>query len=457
MQSKHIQHLFWRAGFGILPEKQFALSNYSLAEVVGDVMKSSNTKRPIDIDLAHLDGVSFMQFKNDKNLRKDIAAINREKIKELNIAWIKNLVDHNDLLERMTLFWANHFVCEDNNPKYMQQFINILRQHALGNFGKFVKAVSKSAAMLRYLNNNQNKKRRPNENFARELLELFTLGIGHYTEKDVKECAKAFTGHGHNFEGDFMLRPVLHDNGSKTFLSKTGHFVGDDIIDIILEQRQCARFICEKIYKYFVNEIIVEEHINKMVTVFYGNYDIAELMQFVFSASWFYHDNNIGTKIKSPIDLLVGIQKTIPLSFKDKRDIFKIQFLLGQILMKPPNVAGWEGGSSWIDVNTIMVRLRLPSLLLNHAQIPYKSKGDFSDRFRDYYIKKNKDKLPFKTKANWDFFFKSFGHYSNTTLRNNLINCKLSDGTRQYLDSLSKTSQRDYCVQLMSIPEYQMC
>ncbi|MDT0558194.1 DUF1800 domain-containing protein [Ichthyenterobacterium sp. W332] len=457
MHSKHIQHLYWRACFGILPKQQYAIQNYSRKEVVVELLKSTRKVKPIKIDLSHYDGVSFMQFKNDKNLRKNLAAINREKIRKLNTAWINSLMNNGDLTERMTLFWANHFSCEDSSPVYMQQFINVLRKHALGDFGDFIRAVSKSAAMIRYLNNNQNKKSSPNENFARELLELFTLGIGHYSENDIKECARAFTGHGHNFEGKFFFRAYQHDYGVKFFLGRSGGFDGNDIIDIILKEKQCARFICEKIYCYFVNQNLVKEHINQMVEVFYGNYNIAKLMRFVFMSNWFYDNNNIGTKIKSPIDLLAGIYKTIPVEFEDEKDIFKIQYLLGQVLLKPPNVAGWEGGSSWIDVNTIMVRLRLPSLLLNHAQIPYKAKGDFNDAFRDYYTKKNKNKLPFKVKASWDYFFKSYGHYSNTTLRDNLINSRLSEGTRQYLDSLSKVSQRDFCVQLMSIPEYQMC
>lgn len=457
MHRKHIQHLYWRADFGILPEQLFALSNYSKKEIVDLLFKEASPFTPLSIDLSAFENVDVMQLRKSKKIKKDFAALSREKIKELNIEWINVLVNDGNLRERMTLFWANHFVCQDSNPKYMAQFINLLRFHALGNFKDFVKAVSKSAAMLKYLNNKQNRKKSPNENFARELMELFTLGIGQYSEEDIKESARAFTGYNHNFSGDFILRKKHHDYGSKSFLGQTGNHGGDDIIDIILEQPQCARFICEKVYRYFVNENIVRQHIDEMVKVFYGSYDIEQLMRFVFMSPWFYNGDNIGTKIKSPVEFLVGLHKTIPIEFEDKIDLIKIQSILGQILIKPPNVAGWEGGTSWIDVNTIMVRLRLPSLLLNHAQIPYKAKGDFNDAFRGYYVKKNRKKLPFKAKANWDYFFKAYGHYSNTTLRENLINANLSKGTRQYLDTLSKVSQRDLCVQLMSIPEYQMC
>lgn len=122
------------------------------------------------------------------------------------------------LRERMTLFWANHFVCKDSNIKYVQRYNNTLRTHALGNFRDFVKAVSKEAAMLNYLNGKQNRKQKPNENFARELMELFTLGEGQYSETDIKESARAFTGYNHDFEGNFKFRPFQHDNGIKSFL-----------------------------------------------------------------------------------------------------------------------------------------------------------------------------------------------------------------------------------------------
>ena len=158
------------------------------------------------------------------------------------------------LREKMSLFWHGHFACRVMNIYFQQQLLDIIRENALGNFGDLLHEVSKSPAMLSFLNNQQNKKQHPNENFAREVMELFTMGRGNYTEEDVKEGARAFTGWGFNLQGEFVYRPFQHDNGKKTFLGKTGNFDGDDIIDILLEQKQTAKFISQKIYKYFVND-----------------------------------------------------------------------------------------------------------------------------------------------------------------------------------------------------------
>ena len=174
----------------------------------------------------------------------------------------------------MTLFWTNHFVCQNNQIQFIQQYHNTVRANALGNLGDFTKAVAKEPAMLAYLNNKQNKKGSPNENFARELMELFTLGQNQYTEKDIKEAARAFTGYNNDYKGNFVFRKRQHDHEPKTFFGKTGNFTGDDIIDIILEKKECATFICKKIYAYFVNDKINEQHINEMISVFYKDYNI---------------------------------------------------------------------------------------------------------------------------------------------------------------------------------------
>jgi uncharacterized protein (DUF1800 family) len=340
---------------------------------------------------------------------------------------------------------------------HIQQYNNTLRQYALGDFRKFVKAISKEAAMLKYLNGKQNRKHKPNENFARELMELFTLGEGHYTESDIKESARAFTGYNHNFTGEFVFRKFQHDYGFKTFFGKTARFDGDDIIDEILSNKQCARFICDKVYRYFVNPIPNNAHIEAMTNVFFKDYNIEHLMHFVFMADWFYAEENIGSKIKSPIEFLVGIANTVPVSFESERDLLVIQKLLGQMLLHPPNVAGWKGDKAWIDANTIMVRLKLPSVLLNNAMISLKEYGDFNDKFRKEYFKRSKGKLPFKTLPDWGAFSKDFKAIETADLSDIIIQGTINNGTAAYLKTLSKASKRDYCVQLMSLPEYQMC
>ena len=190
---------------------------------------------------------------------------------------------------------------------------------------------------------------------------------------------------------------------------------------------------------------------------FYPNYNIEALMRFVFMSDWFYDEQNIGTKIKSPIDLLIGIQNTVPFTFENEKDVIKIQKILGQALLNPPNVAGWEGGQSWIDSNTIMVRLKLASILLSSSYISNKKKGDFNDAFKQKYYKQNKTKQPFKTQPDWNSFDKEFSDTSFKGLKTNLLSGVINSGTNEFLEDLSKLSKKEFCVQLMSLPEYQMC
>ncbi len=458
MNTKHIQHLFWRAGFGISPNQVELLRNRSKQEIVKSLFSDSKKFKALQINTSEFNKINPKTLFKTPNALMAFNKKNKVKIMELNIAWLNRMSEQDgELRERMTLFWTNHFVCKDNNVRYVQQYNNTLRGYALGNFRDFVKAISKEPAMLRYLNNKQNVKKSPNENFARELMELFTLGEGHYTEKDIKESARAFTGYNHIFKGQFMFRQLQHDYGIKRFFGKRGRFNGDDIIDIILSEEQCARFVCKKIYRYFVNEIIDEGHINEMVTVFYPKYDISRLMQFIFMSDWFYEEENIGVKIKSPIEFLVGINRTIPLKFKEPKRILGLQRVLGQVLFNPPNVAGWNGDKAWIDSNTILLRLRIPSILLSGASIYYNKKGEFNDSLSEL-ISKNRKKLNlFKVETDWSLFKKSFRNVPIENMQDYLILSQINKGTKYFLEDLNKTSKHDHCIQLMSLPEYQMC
>ncbi|MBP0905636.1 DUF1800 family protein [Mariniflexile gromovii] len=459
MKVNYIQHLYWRAGFGILPNQLHALAKKKKEEVIDGLFENSKKTTPLKIDTAEIDSILSGETKISSENQKRLQQLSREKTIDLNVAWVNRLINPSELLrEKMTLFWANVFVCEDNNVVYIQQFNNMLRQHALGNFKEFVNAVSKEAAMTKYLNTKQNKKQKPNENFARELMELFTLGEGHYTENDIKESAKAFTGYSHNFNGEFVFRRYTHDASIKTFFGKTGNFNGEDIIDIILEQKQCAKFICEKIYRYFVNDALNETHIKQMVDVFYKDYNIETLMRFVFSSDWFYNPENIGTKIKSPIEFLVGLNVLVPVQFNNPRQLLYIQKQLGQTLLDPPNVAGWKGGKSWIDSNTIVLRLKLPSILLNDAYISKTELGESDDMmavkksaFKNTYGRK------FKIQHDWETFNKNFKDVNVKDLQDYILLSELNPEASSYLNSLSKVSKKEYGIQLMSLPEYQMC
>lgn len=457
MKTKHIQHLYNRIGFGITPFELKKMKGKSQKQIIDSLFKESKNITPVVIDISFISNLTKENSKDKKKLKK-LMKISRKKILELNKAWLQRLYNPSEVLrEKMTLFWANVFVCEDKDIRFCQRYNNLLREHALGDFKTFTKAISKEPAMLKYLNNKQNRKKSPNENFARELMELFTLGQGNYTETDIKESARAFTGYNYNFYGAFKFKKKQHDEGEKTFLKQTGYFDGDDIIDIILEQKQCARFICEKVYRYFVNDTINSEHINEMVSKFYKNYNIEELMYFVLNSDWFYADENIGTKIKSPIEFLVGMHNVVPFSIEKNKHSLFIQKLLGQVLLRPPNVAGWKGGRTWIDSNTIVTRLRIASVLLNNAEITYSDKGGLEEDVKDFSEKKLRRKTFIKATADWTAFENNFSTTVNKELIGQVITSPINKGTLELLENSEFVSKRDFCVQLLSLPEYQLC
>ena len=463
MKQKHIQHLYWRASFGINPKELNKIQATSKSSIIADLFADSEKTIPLKLDLSEF---SSLKNKSKTTLKSEFTEVeiqefqkkSRKKIRELNSAWIDRLSSSNGVLrEKMTLFWANIFVCRDNTFFHLEDYNNILREHAPGDFRNFVKAIAKSASMSKYLNNKQNVKRRPNENFARELMELFTLGIGNYTEQDIKESARAFTGWSFKSNGDFKLRKGKHDYEEKTFFGKTGSFDGNDIMDIILEQKQCARFICTKVYKYFVNPVVDEQNLEEITAVFYKEYNIKTLMHHIFNSKWFYDDKNIGVKIKSPLELVVGISKVVPITFQKKKRLFYLQKMMGQTLLYPENVSGWKGDKNWIDSNTLMFRMKLPSILLNDSVINLEEKGAFEDSFEEYYKTARKKNRYIKTTKNWEAFTKQYGTLNPKELRDLLLLSKLDKDTEMLLDELEVNSNKAYCVQLMSIPEYQLC
>jgi uncharacterized protein (DUF1800 family) len=463
MKQRHIQHLYWRAGFGIGVKKIDQLKSKSKNEIIKDLFYDASKVNLLQLDLSEFDLIKnkspkVLKIEMGEEAYRKLRQKSQRKVRDLNYAWLERLTEPSSILrEKMTLFWSNVFVCRDNHIFHIQHFNNTLRKNALGDFRVLVKTIAKEASMSKYLNNRQNRKKSPNENFARELMELFTLGIGNYTEQDIKEAARAFTGWSFKLNGDFVLRKKQHDAGVKTFFDKSGYFGGDDIIDLILEKKQCARFICDKVYRYFVNPIVDPRHLDEITTIFFKDYDINNLMMYIFNAKWFYNDENIGVKIKSPVELLVGIRRVVPVTFTKKNQLNYLQKMMGQVLLYPENVSGWKGGKNWIDSNTLMFRMKLASLILNDAVINLEEKGAFEDSFNKYYNKERKKNKYIKTIKNWDFFTKNHLNLKPNELRDLLIVSKLDKDTAVLLEELRVASNKDYCIQLMSIPEYQLC
>jgi uncharacterized protein (DUF1800 family) len=482
----------WRAAFGISANEIPGMAETMQHKLYAELEKPS-LEKPAYINVASNNlkeifkgntspGAMQQAYKNlTKEQRKDIRIQNVQDIKNLNITWLNEMINSEaQLREKMSLFWHGHFACRIVNIYYQQLLLDIVRNNALANFGDLLKAVSKSAAMLQFLNNQQNLKQHANENFAREVMELFTLGRGNYTETDVKEAARAFTGWGFNLDGEFVFRQFAHDTGDKTFLGKTGNFNGDDILNILLEQKQTAFFITKKICRYFVNENIDDAKLQMLAARFYqNNYDIKKLMEDIFTSDWFYDDANIGAHIKSPVELLVGIRRILPMQLENDYIQLLFQRALGQLLFYPPNVAGWPGGKSWIDSSSLMLRMRIPQLIKDDETffLTPKTDDDQAMGMKENLEQKNKDmadnpnkmgKDGFKVlaKIDWDNYTKQFANVLRENLYNTLQSTVLqtpqnSIQEKTVMEISSAQTKDDYIktvtIALMSTPEYQLC
>ncbi len=483
------QHLLWRAGFGPGAVQIAKAEKLSQKDLYKQIEKES-LQKPKHFDavstylkttFADLDmmGGTMKYGELDAEQKRDIRRQMREDIKDLNMLWMDEMVDTKaQLREKLALFWHNHFACKDVNIFNDQALLKVIRENAFGNFRDLLKGVSKSAAMLAFLNNQQNKKKHPNENFAREVMELFTLGRGNYTEEDIKEAARAFTGWGYNAKGEYVFREKQHDKGKKTVLGKTGNLTGDDVLNILLEQKQTAKYVTQKIYRFFVNETIDNKNVEWLADRFYkSNYDIQAVMRDIFTSTWFYEEKNIGAIIKSPVDLMIGIQRILPMQIETPELLLLFQRALGQVLFYPPNVAGWAGGKSWIDSSTLMFRLRIPQLLEDDDEFEIKLKQDDDVQMGMKEVVKSKGKAKtlgeigktgFKMIANidWDVFINKFKDVPKANLFNALqqtvLQTKSNSVNQNSIKTLEDNTSREAYIKsvtiaLMSTPEYQLC
>ena len=498
-EQRKIQHLYHRAGFGISISELTKIENRSLESIVNSIFSFSKYYTDLSIDYGdHAGSYKMKKDEKDKLTKEQKEKINkdfRDDIVKLNVKWINKLAnDSAQLREKMTLFWHGHFACKSQVPMFNQNQNNTLRKFALGKFGDLLMAVSKDPAMLQFLNNQQNRKKSPNENFARELMELFTLGQGNYTEEDIKNSARAFTGWGFNEEGEFVFRENQHDDGEKIFMGKKGKFSGEDIIKMILENKKTAEFITNKIYKFFVNENEIDkEAVKVLADDFYeSGYDIEKLMKDIFTSDEFYDDRNIGAKIKSPAELISGMMHVFNVKFENDLPVLFMEKSMGQTLLSPPNVAGWPGGRNWIDTSSLMFRMKLPEVLFKSSELEFTFKDmpmekeimkqvSMDENMKESMTqsinkeKKKKDdknakerKIFKQVKTSIDLppYFTAFGKYDKEELVNNLsefvlqknINTKTKRLALTYSDISSKENLIESLImRLMSLPEYQLC
>lgn len=449
MEARHIIHLNNRLGFGISEKEldQFNDKDFKLNLHPSQVYQEKMT-------FGDLEDLNLRSFR--KGNREEILKSTREYMSKMRSAWMGQMIrSPYPALEKINLFWHHHFACEIKNPVFARAYSNMIRKNGLVNFRDLLKGVSQSAAMIAYLNLRQNKKGSPNEDFARELCELFTLGFNtDYTEEDVKEIARAFTGWSHDFDGSFRLRRRLHDNGSKTIFGQQGNYDGNDVIDLILEKKSCALFIARNVYEYFVNAQYNEAHIQELGQVLYdSDYDLRTMFIHLAEAQWFYNEENIMSRIKSPIELLVGMGRQFNLEHEDERAWSFLQKALDQILYRPPNVAGWRVNRQWINSNSLTLRLRLPSVLLADGFIEMNLRPELDEMIKAK-VKDNKGFQLLKSfEADWDLFFSNNpgGNYKHT-----LLNDRISPQASKALASLGSQGKKEKVIQLMSLPEYQL-
>jgi hypothetical protein len=284
------------------------------------------------------------------------------------------LVTKRPMEEKLAVFWHGHFANENDKVrdyrKLMAQF-DTYRRLGNGNFGELLLAMTKDPAMSIYLDGRLNVKGHPNENFAREIMELFSLGVGNYTEKDIKEAARSFSGWG--LDGNkFTIRPELHDDGVKTVLGETGNFDGADVVKILLKQPSCARFISRKLYRYLVRDEISPAFEEQLAVVLRkNNYEMTPLLETMLLSRDFYSESSMGTQIKGPVQLVVSTYKKLGLSQVPTVPAFhQTTAGLGQALCVPPNVAGWKGGRTWMNPATMLDRENFSRYVFFPREIP---------------------------------------------------------------------------------------
>jgi len=386
-------HLLERAGFGGTPADIDLLASMSPSEAVRSLVyfdPTANSRlhpfdhsgihdpglepfppsRPATTDLAKETGEALgIKVKPTGNRRLQ-PVVNkffywlRASVLETNRVaywWANRMVDSNNpLQEKMALFWHGHYAVNESKVRDYRKLlieIELFQEMGTGNFRDLMVAVAQDPAMLSFLDAGVNVKGAPNENFAREIMELFTMGVGNYSERDIREAARAFTGWNYA-DLEFVINEDEHDNGVKQFLGRSGNLDGVEVIDIIMEQPVTAEYIAGKIYRFFVRDDLSSELQNELGNVFRdSNYEVAPLLETIFQSKDFYSAASVGTHIKSPIELAVSTY--VKLGLEDVPgvpDFNSATGALGQTLFRPPTVAGWAGGRSWITPGLLLER-----------------------------------------------------------------------------------------------------
>jgi len=365
---KWAAHLYRRAAFGFPPADGTSTAAELLQRAVGrprdtcleELLSGAEGLQPFD-DLMDVLGAQIAKSR--------VARFQAPQPEKLQGWWLYRMLHTpHPLLERCTLFWHNHFatsIAKVRRSDLMYKQNQLLRAHALGEFEPLLRGISRDPAMLIWLDSNSNIKGRPNENLAREMMELFSLGVGNYTEQDIREAARALTGWS-AAGGEFWFNENLHDDEPKVVLGETGRLDGDDVVRIILQQPAVARFLARKLFREFVSEVETpsDQLIEPLaVQLRQSNYDIQACLATILRSQIFFSEHAYRMRIKSPVEYVIGLTQ----SFGGKismENLARAMDGLGQTLFAPPNVKGWDGGRAWLNSATLLARHNLAAKLV---------------------------------------------------------------------------------------------
>ncbi len=375
-------HLLRRAGFGGSPDDVRRYATMSVNDAVESLVRFPSTGSVMPPQQIYDVGAPQPMFamnagqhpaKRGQVIRRE----GRQALLALQLWWLNRMLSSPaPLQEKMAFYFHGHFTSHFTLrfPQITYNQNALFRRYALGNVRELTRAVSKDPAMLIYLNGAENVAAHPNENYARELMELFTLGVDHYTEDDVRESARAWTGWRVNRRAaEATFDPQLHDSGVKTFLGRTGNFTGDDIVDIIFAQPACARFFAASLLSWFVYNNPESELVDGVAALLRKNdFELGPVVSTILRSKVFYSPRAYRALVKSPVEFTVGTYKVLGLPQVDQTALPALN-QMGQELFNPPSVAGWPGGQNWLTSGTMIARQNFLTQLLDSQTLTQSS------------------------------------------------------------------------------------
>jgi uncharacterized protein (DUF1800 family) len=439
---KKVGHLYRRAAFGATSDEL-------------DAGVKAGPDKAVDALLAGGPGLEAFQEETDA-LVPSIARANAGQ--QARAWWLyRMLYTPHPLREKLALFWHNHFATSNakvNNAGFMLGQYALLYKHALGHFGPLLQEVSKDPAMMVWLDTAVSKKDNPNENYARELMELFSLGIGNYTEKDIREAARAFTGW--EIQGaEAVYSPAQHDDTEKTVLGQKGKWKGEDVVRICLEQKPAPRFIAGKLYRFLVSESVpaTPELIDPLAEQFKkSDYDFGALVKTVLRSNLFFAPTVYRTRIKPPVDFALSVVRGLEGRIGTTALGAELESL-GQSVFFPPNVKGWDGGQAWLNGQTLLYRQNLALALTSTEDARFGRRTDPVNLLAKHKVK-DEDAV--------DFLLRLFlqGDVADET-RSKLVEYQRKDPRKSVPIYWSQEDAvnhrtRTLCHLVLSLPEFQL-